>query len=108
MQIDVIYNNGRIEWPDRIRFIHQRFKVRIDVPNEEIEVLPPPIKTIMATTETETIRNAHVDLHPDTLAVIARLEAIKESMLAIPDDHFQKLPEKQEEMICAFRSREDR
>ena len=105
MQLEAIYNDGRIEFHDRVRFAHQRFKVRIDVPDEEIEA--PPIAQ-PAVEPAEMDKPWKKNLHPDTSAVLERLEGIKQSMLAMRDDQFPELTEEQEERIRAFRIREGR
>lgn len=105
MQIEVIYNHGRIEFSDRIRFARQRFKVRMDVPDEEIEVLPVAQPT---DDPAEVKQHCGQEFHPDTIEALEQLEAIKQSMLAMPDDQFPEITEDQEARISAFRSRENR
>lgn len=36
MQIEAIYDHGRITLPEHIRLRHQRFKVRLDIPDHEV------------------------------------------------------------------------
>ncbi len=38
MEIEAIYDHGRLELPEGIRLRHQRFKVRLEIPNEELAV----------------------------------------------------------------------
>lgn len=36
MQLNAIYDHGRLEFPSPIRFAHERFAVRVDIPEREV------------------------------------------------------------------------
>ncbi len=36
MQLDAIYDQGRLEFPSPISFAHERFAVRVDIPEREV------------------------------------------------------------------------
>lgn len=36
MQVDAIYDNGTVKLPDHLQFKHQRFELRVEIPDEEI------------------------------------------------------------------------
>ncbi|MBL4774430.1 MAG: hypothetical protein JKY87_00010 [Mariprofundus sp.] len=36
MQINAVYDHGKLELPDNIQLKHQRFQVVVDVPDEEL------------------------------------------------------------------------
>jgi len=37
MQVNAVYNHGKLELPDNIQLKHQRFQVVVDVPDDEID-----------------------------------------------------------------------
>ncbi|TDT43452.1 hypothetical protein DES49_1269 [Halospina denitrificans] len=40
MQVDAVYDNGSVKLPDHLRFKHQRFTLRIEIPDEEVVSAP--------------------------------------------------------------------
>lgn len=46
MQIEAIYDQGRLEFQHSITLKHQRFRVRVEIPDQEIaDPLPPAVPT---------------------------------------------------------------
>ncbi len=43
MQVEAIYNQGRLEFQTSLKLKHQRFRVRVDIPDQEIADTPTPI-----------------------------------------------------------------
>ncbi len=48
MKLQAIYDDGRLELPQDIRFAHKRFQIQLDVPDEEIVSLPNGVKSSSA------------------------------------------------------------
>lgn len=44
MQLEAIYNQGKLEFFEPIKFIHQQFRIRVEIPEQEIAGIPeqPP------------------------------------------------------------------
>ena len=45
MQVDAIYENGMVKLPYELRFKHQRFALRIEIPDEEVVSTPAATDT---------------------------------------------------------------
>jgi len=41
MQVDAIYDNGSVKLPDHLRFKHQRFTLKVEIPDEEVASSTP-------------------------------------------------------------------
>lgn len=41
MQLNAIYDHGRLEFPSPIRFAHDRFAVQVDIPEREVIATAP-------------------------------------------------------------------
>jgi hypothetical protein len=90
MQLNAIYDHGRLEFPSPIRFAHDRFAVRVDIPEREV-VTPSSREPLGA--------------YAQSLA--DRLEAVRRHPL--PDTaSLPPLSDKTDERIDAWAAREDR
>lgn len=94
MQFEAVYKQGRLEFIQPVRFVHKQFKVRVEVPEHEV---------IRA-------EQGGADTSPTGFADewLARLEAIKQEVLQIPEDDLPELTEKQDQYMRAFSLREER
>lgn len=95
MQVEVLYDHGRLEFTRPLQLRHERLRLLVEVPDEELV-------TPMSTTH---------NLPPEVLAhaqvMRNKLDAIRNAPLP-PDDKLPELTEKQLERIGAFELREDR
>ena len=90
MQLDAIYDHGRLEFPSPIRFAHDRFAVRVDIP--EREVVTPASSEPLGTY---------------AQALADRLDAVRRRPL--PDTtSLPTLSDETDERIDAWAAREDR
>jgi len=93
MQVEAIYDNGRVEFTHPLRLRHDRLRVLVEVPDEEIADLGNPY-----------------NLPPEVLARAARmrthLDEIRNAPLP-PDDELPPVSGKILERIEAFTLRED-
>ncbi len=94
MQLEAIYNQGRLEFIHPVRFAHNHFRVQVDVPEQEI--IGPASKAPEA------------PLSEYAAQWLARLETIKQEVLQTPEDHLPIVSEKQLERLRAIEMREDR
>lgn len=101
MQVEAIYDNGRIELSSTLRFAHNRFRVIVEVPESEIIVGP--------IVDEARLKPDYV-LPPEVQALAnqmsERLDRIRNA--ALPhDDQLSELTPKQLERIDAFAFREE-
>lgn len=94
MQIDAIYDNGRLKFARPVRFARNRFRVRVEIPEQEI--IEPNERAV----------EAELSVFGDEW--LTRLEAIKQEVLRIAEEDLPELTEKQQERMRAFALREDR
>lgn len=94
MQIEAIYDQGRIELTQPLQLRHPRVRVLVEVADEE--VIAPA---------------ASHSLAPEVLALAAqmraRLDAVRDAPLP-PDDELPPVTAKARERIRAFSTRQDR
>lgn len=94
MQVEAIYDQGRLEFAQPLKLKHQRFRLIVDIADDEIVDPSNPY-----------------ELDSEILAAAAqtrsRLDAIRMAPLR-PDDELPELTPKQLERIEAFALREDR
>jgi hypothetical protein len=90
MLAEAYYNNGRIEFTQKLHFKHSRFKLSVEVPDEEI------INENPADVPQEVLVQAQ--------AMLAKLDAIRNAPLR-PDNQDDELTERQRERIEAFELR---
>jgi len=94
MQIEAIYDKGRLEFVTPVRLKQERVRVSVELPDDAID--------------TDDERG---QLSPE---VIARARAMREALDAIrlapppPDDELPALSDKQRHRLDAFALREDR
>ena len=102
MQIEAIYNHGRLELPGQIRFAHQRFTVRIDVPDDII--------VTHEVSQSEGHARTSYTLPPEVAALSQamadRLERIRNAPLP-PDEQLPPLTQKQYNRMDAFAFRDE-
>ena len=94
MQLEAIYNNGRLKFMQPVRFIHDKFKIRVEVPEHEVVV------------STQKLPDESRGAQPDEW--LDRLEIIKKEIMQTPEDELPVLTAKQQQNIRAFALREDR
>lgn len=94
MQVEAIYDQGRLEFARPLKLKHQRIRLIVDIADDEIVDASNPY-----------------ELEPEILAAAAqmrsRLDAIRLAQLR-PDAELPELTPKQLERIEAFALREDR
>ena len=94
MQVEAMYNKGKLEFPKSIHLTRQRFPVQVVLPDEVIE------------TEKETGVNSPAEpdekgSRPHIQAMLDDLDAILNAPLP-SDDDLPELTEKQKDRIAAF------
>jgi len=95
MRLEAIYDNGTLEMPTRLRFHHNRFKVLVEVPDEEImSEKPSSLDDLLSQNPNDPW--------------LQRMKAIEMQVLSTPDDQLPDLTAKQLDRIEAFALREDR
>lgn len=94
MRLEAIYDNGRLQFLSPVRFAHERFRVEVDIPEQEL------LEPIAPTKAPEAFDDYARDL-------LAQLDAIRDAPLP-PDADLPPLSEKQIERHEAFALREDR
>lgn len=89
MQVEAMYDHGRLEFIHPMQFKHERLNLLVEVPDDEI------------------VNTANPYNLPQEWLMLAKLEAIRNTPLP-PDDELPELTPKQLERIEAFELREDR
>lgn len=95
MKVEALYDHGRLEFIPPLQLKHERLKLVVEVPDEEVVI-------------------SLSVLNPLPPEVLARAQAMRDNLDAIrnapppPDDELPELTEKQREWIAAFAWREDR
>ena len=76
MEIEAIYDHGRLELPKDIRLKHQRFKVRLEIPNEELAAEEEASEADAATSDAQGAEGPFIDRMRAILEPVrAQLEA---------------------------------
>jgi hypothetical protein len=94
MQVEALYDHGRLEFTRPLQLRHERLRLIVEIPDEELITPMPPTYNL-------------------PLEVFARAQAMRDTLDAIrnaplpPDDELPELTEKQRERIAAFALRED-
>jgi len=94
MQIEAIYDHGKLELIKPLRLKHQRIKVTVEIPDAEIEKDPSPYH-----------------LPPEVVDMANKMEKETDEILNAPlplNEALPELTEKQLDRIEAFALREDR
>lgn len=95
MQIEAMYDHGRLEFTRPLQLRHERLRLVVEVPDEELVTPAPPAY------------NLPLEVLALAQAMRDKLDAIRNAPLP-PDDELPELTEKQRERIEAFDLREDR
>ncbi len=93
MQVDAIYDHGKLELAQPLKLKHQRIKVTVEIPDTEIEKNETPYH-----------------LPPEVVEMAKKMEQETDEILNAPlppDDELPELTEKQLDRIEAFALRED-
>ena len=99
MQVEAIYDNGKLKFTQPINLARKRFKIKVDIPDKEVIV----------TDNARPIRSS-LDLllveQPDNPWLV-RLKEIEERILSLPEDELPELTLKQQQYAEAFLMREE-
>jgi len=93
MQLEAIYDHGKLHFISPVHLRHERIKVVVDVPDEEVKETTP------------------YDLPPEVTKMAEEMERKTDEILNAPfspDEELPELTEKQLDRIVAFELREDR
>lgn len=90
MQVEATYERGRLIFDKAVRLRRDRFRVRVELPDEALNPLP----------DSEKIEPSDPWL--------ARLEEIKQQVTMTPESDLPEISEKEKEYMQAFSLREDR
>lgn len=93
MRVEAIYDKGRLEFLAPIRFIQERFQVRVEVPKQVIDQQSAPDAD-------------HEDLDDYARDLVARLDAIRNAPPP-PDELLPRFSQKQQERLQAFALRDE-
>jgi hypothetical protein len=94
MQVEAIYDQGRLEFVYPLQFKHQRVRLMVEVPDDEIATPPNPYNLPAEVLERAAQMRSHLD-------------AIRNAALP-SDEQLPPIPAKTLERIDAFALREDR
>lgn len=97
MQVEAIYNSGKLEFVQPLQLRHQRFRVVVTVPDHEIDLAEP---------QNASPRSLPADLVERAKASLARLEALKNAPLPVAEA-LPELTEKQLDRIEAAALRDE-
>jgi len=92
MQLEAIYNHGKLQFTSPVQLHHERIKVLVDVPDDEIKEI------------------THYDLPSDVIKMAVEMERKTDEILNAPfppDEELPELTEKQMDRIAAFNLREE-
>ncbi len=97
MQVEAIYNKGKLEFSKSIHLKHKRFPVQVILPDEVIETKKQTGINSLAESD-EKVSRPHIQ------AMLDELDTILNASLA-SDDNLLELTEKQKDRIAAFELR---
>jgi predicted DNA-binding antitoxin AbrB/MazE fold protein len=92
MQVEAIYDHGKLKFISPVRLKAERLKVLVTVPDDEIEI--------------DTAYNIPQEVIDRAKALLARMKDIKNAPLP-PDEDLPELTEKQRGRIEAFSLRDE-
>ncbi len=100
MQVEAIYNKGRLEFTQPVRFVRDQFKVTLEVPDDQIVI----------ENNTESIQSSldHLLAECSDNPWLRRMKAIEKRILSLPENELPDLTPKQLRNIEAFSLKEDR
>ncbi len=112
MQIQATYEDGRLEFDRPVQFTRRRFRVRVEVPDQEL-VDPKGDIPIAATSDPEPATQAEMAASGESLPAeasrwLSRLEAFRAEAIADQRGAPGTLSDEQLERLDAFEMREDR
>ena len=121
MQVEAIYDQGRLEFAHPLKLKHQRIRLIVDIADDEIVDPSNPYgldPEILAVAAQARSRLDAIRLVPDSFETLisqnpadAWLQQMKSTLIAVqlkPDDEIPELTQKQLDRIEAFSHREDR
>lgn len=97
MQVEAIYDHGKLEFVSPLKLKHERFRVMVTVPDHELDQAPAPDLSLI---------NIPADLLERAQVTLSRMKAIKNAPLPA-DDQIPELTEKQLERIDAYALRDE-
>ncbi|AGA32387.1 hypothetical protein TVNIR_0690 [Thioalkalivibrio nitratireducens DSM 14787] len=97
MEVEAIYENGKLEFVQPLRLKHARVRLLVTVPDHEVEEVQPSDLDLL---------NLPADVVERAKAMLARMEAIKNAPVPA-DETLPDLTEKQLERIAAFALRDE-
>jgi predicted DNA-binding antitoxin AbrB/MazE fold protein len=102
MEIEAIYNKGKLEFLQPVRLVRERLKVRVLVPDEEL------VSVHQHTPESDSTKKYSVPykVRQESEKLRSRLDKIRNAPFP-PDSQLPPLSEKQEARIKAFAMREE-
>ena len=89
MLAEAYYDNGKIEFTRSYRFRHNRFKISVEVPDEEID--------------SDTLSSVSPEILTQARVMLSKLDVIRNAPLSADND--EELTEKQRERFAAFELR---
>ena len=112
MQIQATYEDGRLEFDRPVQFARRRFRVRVEVPDQELVQSNASSQTAAASdpapaTQAEMAAPAP-SLPAEANRWLTRLETLRAEAIASQHEQTETLSEKQLERLDAFAMREDR
>lgn len=93
MQVEAIYDHGKLEFIPPLRLKHDQVRLLVTVPDDEVETQPP--------------YNLPSEVYERAKAMREKFDAILDAPLP-PDDELPELTEKQLERMAAFELRDER
>lgn len=93
MQVEAIYDNGKLEFVNPLKLKHERVRLLVTVPDEEVDT------SLRDLVSEDVLLRAR--------AMREHLDAVRDAPL-LPDDALPDLTPKQIDRIQAFELREDR
>lgn len=102
MEIEAIYNKGKLEFLQPVRLVRDKLKVRVVVPDEEL------VSSAKSAPESSSTKEYSVPdyVRQESEKLRSRLEKIRNAPLP-PDEQLSTLSAKQQERIEAFALRDE-
>ncbi|MGM0540662.1 MAG: hypothetical protein ACQERT_15850 [Thermodesulfobacteriota bacterium] len=102
MQIDAIYDRGRLEFMSPVKLRSGRIRVRVEIPDQEVL----PQSEVQSEEEKDVEYTVPLRVKDKAREIKARLDQIRNAPLP-EDDQLPELTEKQMERIEAFALRDE-
>jgi uncharacterized protein (DUF427 family) len=94
MQLEAIFQDGRLKFVKPVRFVTRHFRVKVEVPDD-----------VLADAAESVLKEPVPECADEWLS---RLESIKQEILAVPEGELPALSEKQSVYASAYALRDDR